>query len=425
MKPREPLPQLCATNLLLAVIVILSLTWITTGEALAKDGSPAFLTSCPSDCFLMTQARGFWPQLAELTDTTQIVGDQTGSSVAISGDTAVVGAPKAQEQPGAAFVFVKSSSGWSDMHQTATLSPSDGFAGDDFGDSVSISGDTIVVGAQYLDGVYVFVKPLAGWQDMTQTAKLTASVGTSRFGTALAMSGNTIVIGAYGTQQVGTAYVYVKPASGWTDMQQTAELNAINKGDFGLAVAIRGTTIVVGSPTASSQQTGVVYVYVKPKGGWKDTDPIATLTASNSTAGGNFGGSISIYAKTIVIGAYLAGNGAAYIFEKPESGWMDMTENAQLNAPDGAQDFAGAVSISGNTVLVGAPLSFSQQGTVYIFVKPKEGWVTTSNFRVQLEASDGAPGDLFGALVSAAGATAVVGAFGHNSYRGAAYIFGH
>lgn len=89
-----------------------------------------------------------WPQLGELTDTVQTIGDATGLSVAISGNTAVVGSPSEGTLAGVAYVFVKPSTGWKNMQQTATLTPSDGAIGDDFGDGVAISGNTIVVAAQ-------------------------------------------------------------------------------------------------------------------------------------------------------------------------------------------------------------------------------------------------------------------------------------
>jgi len=159
-------------------------------------------------------------QLAELTDSPPILGEETGTSVAVSGNVAVVGANNETTLAGEAYVFVKPTTGWADMTQTATLTTTDGEL-DGFGESVAISGDTILVAAQNTSTVYLYVKPPGGWTDMTQTAKLTASVPTSRFGLGLAISGGTVVIGAYGTNQEGTAYVYVKPSSGWVDMQQS------------------------------------------------------------------------------------------------------------------------------------------------------------------------------------------------------------
>src|SRR5260370_23150157 len=125
-----------------------------------------------------------WAQLAELTPTNRNNQDWFGVSVAVSGDTVVVGAFDSNiETTGTAYVFVKTSGGWRNMTQTAILTPSDGGAG--FGTSVAISGDTIIVGAanasnldfptpqqQGPGGAYVFVKPPTVLTDLPETAKL-------------------------------------------------------------------------------------------------------------------------------------------------------------------------------------------------------------------------------------------------------------
>lgn len=372
----------------------------------------------------IAQTSGFH-QLAELTDNPQVQFEELGTSVAISGDVAVVGANNESSQTGAAYVYEKPATGWANMTQTATLTASDGVAGDGFGQAVAISGDTIVVAAQNLSTVYLYVKPASGWANMTQTAKLTASVPTSRFGLGLAISGNTVAVGAYGTNEEGTAYVYEKPASGWVDMQQTGELLATNKGDFGLAVGVSGNTIVIGAPTALSQY-GVVYVYTKPSGGWTNVQPTAQLVSAVKSPGANFGGAISISDSTVIVGASLTSElaGEAYIFVEPQGGWTNMTETADLKPLSGENLFGTSVAISGNTVVIGTPGYFSyQSGTAYVFVKPKSGWRTTSHFNSQLQPSDSANEDLFGSAVSVSGSVVLAGAPQLNSEYGAAYIF--
>lgn len=366
-----------------------------------------------------------FPQLAELTDNPQVQFEELGTSVAISGDVAVVGANNESSQTGAAYVFVKPATGWTNITQTATLTASDGVAGDGLGQAVAISGDTIVVAAQNLSTVYLYVKPAGGWTNMTQTAKLTASVPTSRFGLGLAISGDTVVIGAYGTNEEGTAYVYQKPGTGWVDMQQTGELLATNKGDFGLAVGVSGNTVVVAAPTALSQY-GVVYVYTKPSGGWTNVRPTAELVSAVRNGGSNFGGTISISGSTVIVGAALqsALTGEAYVFVEPQGGWTNMTETADLRPPSGVNLFGASVAISGNLAVIGTPGYFSfQSGAAYLFVKPKSGWTTTSHFNAQLQPSDGANEDLFGNAVSVSGLAVLAGAPQQNSLNGAAYIF--
>jgi hypothetical protein len=180
-----------------------------------------------------------------LTASNGLKGDGFGYSVAIDGNTVVVGAYAAPHNggnrgPGVAYVFVKPPSGWKNMTQTAELTASDGQNGDYFGGSVGISGNTIVVGAPeatvngnpYEGAAYVFVEAAGGWSNMAETAKLTASDGSpyGLFGHSVALSDDTVVVGTPASNgdnpSPGTAYVFVEPSGGWTDTTQTAELSA-------------------------------------------------------------------------------------------------------------------------------------------------------------------------------------------------------
>ena len=151
-------------------------------------------------------------QTARLTASDGAANAYFGYSVATSGNTVVVGAPQAavsgNSAEGATYVFTQPAAGWTSMIQTATLTASDGAADDEFGCSVAIDGDAVVVGSPdaTVDGnfaagaAYVFVEPAAGWASMTQTAELTASDGAAmaNFGQAVSISGNTIVVGGAG-----------------------------------------------------------------------------------------------------------------------------------------------------------------------------------------------------------------------------------
>lgn len=143
-----------------------------------------------------------WVELGELTASEGQAYDRFGCSVAMRGNTIVVGATEDMNDltgAGAVYVFVEPAAGGT---QTAKLTASDGQRGDLFGATVAISDDTIVVGAPFANmsqgAVYVFLKPASGWANMTETAKLTASDGMAQdeFGFSTAISGNTIVTGA-------------------------------------------------------------------------------------------------------------------------------------------------------------------------------------------------------------------------------------
>jgi hypothetical protein len=168
------------------------------------------------------------------------------------------------------------------MTETAKLTASDGASGDEFGCSVSISGDTAVVGAWQDDKIgigsgsaYLFEKPGAGWGDTTETAKLAASDGASgdHFGYAVSISGDTVVAGAFtdddiGSEESGSAYLFEKPGAGWGDMTETAKLTASDATDFdhfGGSVSISGDTVVAGAAGGNDEpeNPGFAYVFIE------------------------------------------------------------------------------------------------------------------------------------------------------------------
>ena len=345
-----------------------------------------------------------------------------------------------------AWASAASADSWA---QQAKLTASDGAFMDQFGASVSISGDTLVIGARYDDGdqgsAYIFEKPMGGgWTDMTETAKLTASDGASldQFGVSVSISGDIVVIGARGSDSFrGAAYVYEKPVSGWVDMTETAKLTTSDSAAsqvFGSSVAICGDTIVVGADgdTENGFKSGAAYVFEKPVGGWKDKTETAKLLASDGAAYDDFGASVTISGDTVIVGANgddltYPGQGSAYVFVKPVGGWVKMTETAKLTASDGsASDYFGAfVAIDGNTVVIGSPgvditneVTIYNVGRAYVFEKPLGGWVDMTE-TAKLNASDGDANSGFGAAVDISLDTVAIGAWGNNGYIGAVYIF--
>jgi hypothetical protein len=393
-------------------------------------------------------------QLAELRVSGLAI--RLGMSVAISGNAVVVGDPYGGPQGNEAYVYVEPSGGWGDMTQTAILIPSDADPTlDTFGDSVAISGDTIVVGASQYDGgyshgsgkIYVYVKPAGGWVgQVTETAQLTASDGilADALGTSVSISGNTIVGGAPGTQPYtspGSAYVFVEPPSGWKTSTETAKLTTTDGqvGDqFGTSVSISGNTAVGGAPTHGA---GTAYVFVEPSGGWVTGTQTAELTSAGNISGGLMGSSVSIYGTTIVAGAPYATvganqyQGAAFILVEPPGGWRDMIQSATLVAPDGhAQDsFGSSVAISGERVAVGAPYysrgylilgipAFWNEGAVYSFSKASSTWSDVSVAEMHGAASRYY--DMLGTAVAATDRYVVAGAPYFGRFLGTTYIFG-
>ena len=326
--------------------------------------------------------------------------DNFGDSVAVCGDTVVVGAPWEDSSAtgvggnqddnnaldaGAAYVFVRSGTAWS---QQAYLKASNAGAVDGFGGSVAVSGDTVVVGASNEDSsagaAYVFVRSGTAW---SQQAYLKASNpgASDRFGISVAVSGDTVVVGAHwedssatgvgGKQddnnalEAGAAYVFVRSGTAWS---QQAYLKASNAGagdGFGFSVAVSGDTVVVGASGEDSGATGVggnqddnnasfsgaAYVFVRSGTTWSQQ---AYLKASNPGAGDEFGSSVAVSGDTVVVGARDEGGsasdaGAAYVFVRSGTAW---SQQAYLKASrtDVDDSFGCSVAVSGDTVVVGA-----------------------------------------------------------------------
>jgi hypothetical protein len=371
-----------------------------------------------------------------------------GVSVAASGDTIVVGEIGGA---GAAYVFVKPAGGWASGTETAKLTASDASAGSSFGFDVAVSGDTVVVaaptatvGGNFEQGaVYVFGKPAGGWSgNLTENAKLTASHGAAYglLGQTVDVSGDTVVAA---TNQGPADYVFVKPAGGWASETETAVLTDSDTspyGSLGQHVAISGDTIVAsaeGATVGSNHGQGAAYVFVKPAGGWASGTETAKLTNSDGTAFNAFGNAVAISGDTIVVGANQFPPNAAYVFVKPAGGWSgNLTENAKLTLSAGEatqESFPSSVAVSGDTVVAGAvnagPLHISTdiwQGAAYVFAKPAGGWASETETQ-KLTAADATGSDQLGGSVGISADTIVVGdaskTVSGNADQGAAYVF--
>ena len=415
--------------------------------------------------------------VAKLTASGGGLGDQLGYSVAVSGDgsTAVAGAPAAtvdsDANRGLVYVFTKPGGNWADISQTATLDAFGGAVDDGLGSSVAISADgsKVVAGAPHsLSGsgsAYVFARPAGGWSGATeQLATLTASDAAANdlLGSSIAVSGDgsTVAAGAPeakigANEGQGAAYVFTQPGGGWGSgaqpQHQAAKLTASDGaandglgGDNGgnaIAVSNDGSTVAAGAATATTTVEcfppdpctnvfgpGAVYVFARPGGGWSNGTQTAKLTASDGHGNDRFGDAVAMSGdgSTIVAGAQLAvgstGNsqqGAVYVFVRPGGGWSTGTQTAKLTAHDGqGTDKLGrsvAVSSDASTIVAGAYFatvgSNASQGKVYLFTRPAGGWATGTD-QGELTAADGAPSDELGFSVATAsdGSTIVAGA---------------
>jgi hypothetical protein len=354
-----------------------------------------------------------------LTPSDPAQNNYFGGAVCLSGNTALISATDSNASYiGAVYVFVQSGGVWL---QQAKLTASDGAADDEFGSAVSLSGNTALIGAQYkasnTGAAYVFVQNSGAW---TQQAKLTASDGAAGdyFGSAVSLSGNTALIGANGkASYTGAAYMFTSSGGVWTQQAKLAASDTVQGDGFGQSVSLSGNMALIGAPYKATD-TGAAYVFTGSGGVWTQQ---AKLTASDGAQYSYFSWSaVSLSGNTALIGAEARAfnTGAAYIYTGNNGVW---TQQQELTASDGAQkdDFGIAVSLSGNTALIGADGNASYTGAAYIFVQSGGVWTQQQ----ELTASDAATGDHFGYAVSLSGNTALVGAWGKTTGAGAAYTF--
>ena len=391
-------------------------------------------------------------EIAKLTISDPSAGDELGKSVNVSDDVVFVGAWKDDENgnnSGAVYIYELPVDGWSSTTETLKVIASDGLDNNLFGNSISVSGDILVIGAFSDDDLgessgsaYIFEKSMDGWSVVTELGKITASDGSTAdlFGYQVSISGDVVVVGAYGDDDSGKSsgsfYSYDKPMEGWSSMVESQKVAAPkNLGNIneriGSAVSIYGDYAVIGSSGHDSQK-GTAYVMKNKEGAW---EIIAELNASDGMAYDNFGCAVGIYKDVIVIGAY--GNdshgenaGSVYVYEKPDGGWTNMSESAILSSSVGVagDEFGTAVSIAGNIIVVGAPLNDlygSNAGLAYVYKRPSRGWESKSENAI-LISDDIEEGDYFGYSVDTDGSTIVIGSINSDDYdysSGSAYVF--
>ena len=372
--------------------------------------------------------------------------DYFGQAVSISGDTMVVGSyadNNIYQDSGSAYIYERAGNGtWSEV---AKLIASDTDSGDLFGYVVSISGDTLVVGAPQVDdngvdsgSAYIYER--AGDGTWSAVAKLTASDAASGdlFGLAVSISGDRVVVGSYADNEngldSGTAYIYERAVDGtWPEVVKLTASDGFSSDYFGNEVAISGDTVLVGAPHEDNENgfnSGSAYIYERAVDGtWPE---VAKLTASDGAPYDYFGHAVSISGDTIVVGAYrddfdCSNCGSAYVFERNTKGqWI---ETQKLFASDAeADDYYGLiVSLSGDTVVVGAAKADdngTESGSAYIYEQAGDG---TWSEVAKLTASDGSSADYFGQAVSISGDWVVVGGYlddnENGSDSGSAYVF--
>lgn len=347
------------------------------------------------------------------------IGDSFGRSVAISGDTAVIGVSGdsvgSLSENGSVYVYKRTIDDW---ELQAKLIAGDTRSGDHLGESVAISGDTIVVGAptssvagQSQQGaVYVFVRTGSEW---IQQAKLTAMDGEAfdSFGNAVAVSGDVLLAGAAaddgGFENQGSVYVFVRNAGAWTLLTKLVAADPGFYQQYGSAVALDGDTAVIGAlgDQEFGANAGAAYVMVRAANSWTQQAKLFPTVGAGSLL---FGTSVAISGNSVLVGAPVGDNrGAAYVFVREGANWTPEAKLVPVNLSTQSQ-FGFSVAIDGSAAVIGARHDEVngnvRQGSAFLFQLDNGIWTE----QAKLVADDGDASETFGNAVAIAGSDVLV-----------------
>lgn len=405
--------------------------------------------------------------------------NQFGESVAINEEqtTMVVGSWRAYGGSGAAYVFKKDAAGkWVEKEILVAETP--GYM-DHFGEMVAISGDTIVVGAMWDDGVddyidtqdsgaaFVFTEQSDGSWKREATLRASNADENDRFGKSVAIDGDTIVIGAKlensGHSGVmnginsassdntkthsGAAYIFEKKGGKWEQSAYLKPSYVYKNNQFGRSVAIDNGVVAVGAPYDQSgskgSYAGAVYLFAKKNGLWAETQQLLGTYTNDNAKTGFFGQDVDISGNTLVVGSHFDDDsaGAAYVFDKVGSKWKQSKRLLASNR-DSRDEFGAHVAIDGDVIVVGAVgedgtsasdmtngstgsdywMPIYYRGAAYTFRRNNGVWVQQDYLKPKKLVSK----DQFGQSVAIAGDTVIVGADQHDTRAendGAVYVF--
>jgi len=330
-----------------------------------------------------------WDVVAELDGSASLAGAEFGASVALSGDTALVGAPDEtgeETRSGVAYVFERETSG--DWIEVARLQASDVQRNAAFGSAVSVSGDLAVVGAPLYkdDGVlgaaYVFRRDVSGaWGEV---AKLSLDAMAARFGAAVDVEGEQILVGAPRNDTdgsaSGSAHLYeMSDAKSWIEIATLLADGAAEEANFGFSVALDGARALIGAPRDESELgvTGASYLFEETKRGWQQAlklEPEMLDPDDNTRGQVRYGHSVDAADGLLVVGAPFdrrngPRSGTVYVYDPIPFVGIFRTR-LHPNDPQIEQFFGFSAAVSGHRVVGGAPLDDRDgmlSGAAYVF----------------------------------------------------------
>jgi hypothetical protein len=366
--------------------------------------------------------------LASLPDPAATADDLDGNSVAVSGNLAAVGngGPAVSGQHGVVYLYQRKVTGWSSTPKV-TLHDPQRTSYDGFGWGLAAFGGTTVVAGAAFGGtsgggaVYVYSKTATGWPTKpTVTLQDPNATAGDLFGWSVAVSKTAIVVGSPGSIDGGTEYIYLASNGVWPATPSVISPNPDPSGcnAYGSSVAISGATAAIGCPGTTTSPSLAFIEHVSPAG--YGTGIVRTLQDPAATAGDSFGQSVAVSGTNVVVGTLaFTGPHNVYVYTKGASGWP-AAPTVTIPDPGGSSsdNFGATVSASGPVIAVGDNAS----GVVYLYGMLDGAWVPAPEATVPDPGGDPVS-DSFGQDVSVSGTTLIVGAPDTNVGAGAAYLF--
>ena len=322
--------------------------------------------------FEFNRSTHLFEQVAKLTPSTPVPGAEFGASVAIYADTVVVGAPYENSYTGNVYVFEKPAAGWKDMNETAVLTNSAAAVQSNFGSAVAIYQDTIAASSPNspFSSVTLFEKNGTHWRDMNESATLTSPSNLSAdawFGSSLALNANTLVAGTYQDHnENGAALVFEKPASGWQDMNHsTAKLTMQDRtnGDRLGNSVAVSGDLIMASAPYYANYKGAVFAFKKSSAHWSDMNASARIQSQTSSY--QFGQSVCLIRNTLIVTEY--DGGYFYDFTGTLTNDLNITDTLNTNPRAYGTGYGDTMACSDKRVVMGAYIEHNYEGRAYVF----------------------------------------------------------
>ena len=319
--------------------------------------------------FVYTRPSGEWVEEGTLIAQDATPDAAFGRALDVSAERAVVGAPGDAQGAGAAYVFERIGSVWS---EDAKLTSSFPAANDAMGSAVSIDGDTVAVGLPGAGAGNVLVYVRQGrWTEQARLSAFDAGPGDLEFGAAVALHGHTLAVGAprdnnQNGVDAGAIYVFRRAGSTWSFEQKVIPADLSSADLFGSAVALKDELAVGGAPRGFTGAFGKAYVFERTNGPWTQ---LARLNPSGGELSDGFGASVALAGERVLIGAPLdraegAQTGSAYVFERDGAAWPLVQRLCVLTGENEYDRLGTSVAFDGTLAVLGAPGAY-EQGAIF------------------------------------------------------------